>query len=313
VFAKELASTADEALARAASGGLRAIHLDSPLDVDRTLATDAMAAFRDRASALGVRLGVGIGSLNPFRPDRSPELFAAGGGNLVQGLIAMVGAAVALGCRTPMVVVGREEDRFASPIPWNDQLDAVAAALREVAPAVHDLGARVLVKTHEELTTPEALRIVDAVGADVVGVAFDPVNSIVRMEDPVSAAHRLAGVIGQVHVDDARIVPWGDQPDEPAAEKLARALVPVGDGQIDWAGVVAAVSASDPTARWWGEIHRAELTMPFRAQDWFARHPDARLDEVAAWLSLGSTASPAVESLVGDVPARIGAVIAAVG
>ncbi|WP_353809613.1 sugar phosphate isomerase/epimerase family protein [Agromyces sp. SYSU T00194] len=306
VFVKELSDSVDDGIDRAAELGLGGAHLNSPLEVDPALDPGALAAFADRAAALGLRLGVGVGSLNPFRPDRSPEAFTAGRGDLDRGFFALVAASVSLGCHTPMVVVGREEDRFASPTPWTDQLAAVGALLTRLAPALRELGARVLIKTHQELTTFEAARLVESVGSDVTGVAFDPTNSIVRMEHPVTAASRLAGLIGQVHVDDARLVAWGDG--------LGRALVPIGGGDVDWTAVVAAVASTDPTAMWWGEIHRAELTMPFRQAGWMTAHPDAPLNEIATWLGTAAGQSePTPATLLGDLPARIDAVTAALG
>ena len=46
-------------------------------------------------------------------------------------------------------------------------------------------------KTHEEITTTEAMRLVEEVGEDVLGIAFDPVNVVVRGELPTAAACRV--------------------------------------------------------------------------------------------------------------------------
>lgn len=235
--------------------------------------------------------------LNPYRPERSSEALKVGNGDLAKGVCKLTEAALLLGQSDVMLVVGKEEDRFDRSVGWSDQLEEVSSFLKRLEPDLRSLGSRVLIKTHEEITSWEVRRLLEVLDPDLFGVAFDPVNLIVRMEDPIAAADRLAGRIGQVMVDDGRLL-WSGQ-------GYARLLCPVGKGCIDWPALISKISESDPDAWYWGEIHRAELETPFRTEGWFEMHPDNGIAELATWISMGEPLSESRQLLVGDVEERI--------
>lgn len=60
---------------------------------------------------------------------------------------------------------------------------------------------------------------------EVLGISFDPVNVLVRLEDPVAAARRVAPYVHHVHVDDAVVIFVDDG--------LERKLYPPGEGFVD--------------------------------------------------------------------------------
>lgn len=307
VFAKELTDLdpAGDPLLTARSLGLSGCFVGAPTTISADLDSGVLRDYAAKAADLGIKLNTSLGSLNPIRPERSTEALQAGNGNLFEGFVKLLIGCAELGATGPMVVVGIEADRFDRVIPWAEHLAAVRSFLQSVRPYLLEFGMRVLVKTHQELTSWEALDLIDATGSDAFSVAFDPVNLIVRMEDPVAAAARLAGSIAQVHVDDARLVADNSG--------LHRALCPVGDGDIDWQALTNDVLRSDPDAWWWAEIHRAELDMPFLANEWFDHHPDITLTEVARWLERGVRARRDTRPLYGDVPARIARAVEKLG
>ncbi|SFB50570.1 Sugar phosphate isomerase/epimerase [Cohnella sp. OV330] len=322
IFAKDLCGPAfglEEAVEAAVRHGYAGVHLGSPASVSPALDGGELEAARRRALSAGVTLGVSIGALNPYQPSRSEQALQAGGGDLATGVLKLAEAGLRLGQTDAMLSVGTEYDRFNRSVEWSEQLRAVAAFLKRVQPDLRSLGARVLVKSHQEITSWELRRLLDELDPDVFGAALDPVNLIVRMEDPLAAAARLAGRIGQVHMDDAMLVWTGGGAGEGA---FGRMLCPLGRGCIDWPALIAAVEETDPDAWYWGEIHRAELTMPFARAGWFDDHPDLGLAEFASWASksqqpgsfAGSYPAPiqgavAPEGfLLGDVPSRVRAV-----
>lgn len=63
-------------------------------------------------------------------------------------------------------------------------------------------GSRLLLKTHEEITSFEIVRIIEKVGADVIGVLLDPVNFVARLEEPIVYNARVAPYVRQVHLED---------------------------------------------------------------------------------------------------------------
>jgi sugar phosphate isomerase/epimerase len=89
------------------------------------------------------------------------------------------------------------------------------------------------------------------------------VNLLVNFDDPGRAADLLAAAVAQVIVDDAVIVFAGG-----AARRL---LCAVGDGIVDWPGVIATTRPRAPT--WWVELHRGQFTVAPFDPDWIAHHP----------------------------------------
>ncbi|BAS16810.1 xylose isomerase domain protein TIM barrel [Arthrobacter sp. Hiyo8] len=55
-------------------------------------------------------------------------------------------------------------DRFRTDAPWADQLVAIEKFLRLLAPVARDHGVHMNIETHEEITSYEIVRLVEAVG-----------------------------------------------------------------------------------------------------------------------------------------------------
>ncbi|MET3289456.1 UNVERIFIED_CONTAM: sugar phosphate isomerase/epimerase [Brevibacillus sp. OAP136] len=300
IFAKDLCGPSfhvRDSVQKALQYGLKGSFIGTALNASPTLDQWELEDIRQVAQESGIILGLGIGMLNPYRPERSSEALKVGNGDLAKGVCKLTEAALLLGQSDVMLVVGKEEDRFDRSVGWSDQLEEVSSFLKRLEPDLRSLGSRVLIKTHEEITSWEVRRLLEVLDPDLFGVAFDPVNLIVRMEDPIAAADRLAGRIGQVMVDDGRLL-WSGQ-------GYARLLCPVGKGCIDWPALISKISESDPDAWYWGEIHRAELETPFRTEGWFEMHPDNGIAELATWISMGEPLSESRQLLVGDVEERI--------
>ena len=59
-----------------------------------------------------------------------------------------------------------------------EQLQASEKFLRKLAPFARDLGVHMNLETHEEITSFELVRLVEAVGPDVLGIVFDTSGSM---------------------------------------------------------------------------------------------------------------------------------------
>ncbi|WP_223588205.1 sugar phosphate isomerase/epimerase family protein [Neobacillus bataviensis] len=300
IFAKDFCGSSfdvRDSIQEALHHGLKGCFIGTARNASPTLDQSELDDIRQVAQESGIMLGLQIGMVNPYRPERSSDALKVGNGNLAKGLLKLTEAAHQLGQPNVMLVVGMEEDRFNRSVAWSDQLAEVSSFLKRLEPDLRSLGSRVLIKTHEEITSWEVRRLLEVLDPDLFCVAFDPVNLIVRMEDPIAAADRLAGLIGQVHVDDARLI-WNGR-------GFSRVLSPIGKGCIDWSALISRISASDPDAWYWGEIHRAELDIPFRNEGWFEHHPDIDITELAIWISKGSPLCESPQSLVGNIDERI--------
>ncbi|WP_054939426.1 sugar phosphate isomerase/epimerase family protein [Paenibacillus ihuae] len=305
IFAKELFAPAIPVRAgiqEAADRGFDGLYLGSPASISPELDRKELEEAGQFAKQAGIVLGISAGMLNPYQPGRSVEALEAGGGDLALGLLRLIEAARWLGQHEVMLVVGTEYDRFNRTLEWSEQLRAVASLLRRIQPDVRSIGSRILIKTHQEITSWEVARLLDGLEPEVFAAAFDPVNLIVRMENPLAAAGRLAGRISQVHVDDAQLL-W-------SGSGLARALCPAGTGCIPWPDLTGQIRRSDPGAWYWGELHQAELVMPFLSPGWFDEHADIGLEETASWLSKAQPLVQARPSLIGVKDERVAGLLA---
>jgi sugar phosphate isomerase/epimerase len=190
----------------------------------------------------------------------------------------VLAALTAIGCTDMMFTMGTLDDRFDATTPWVQQMQSTCEFLLSLKPVLQELGCRLTLKTHEEITTFEILRLVETVGPDVLGVCLDPVNVLARMEDPLEATRRLAAYVRQVVLDDAlvRLTDSG----------LERWLCPCGSGVLDWPAILGTLPGYPDTVRLIIELHRAFLDMPIFDATWLASQPDLQMSEFAAIIKL---------------------------
>ncbi len=266
----------DGLLAAAAKLGLGGLMVGTLLDVSPTLDGPALAAWRGEADRLGLRVATGMGWFNPALPARAAAVAALGGGDLYRGVARLIEAGADIGITEAFFTVGMIEDRFDEKTPWSVQLSAVADGLERLAPLLLRRKVRLLIKTHEEITTFEIARLIDRVGADILGVALDPVNVVVRLEDPVAAVRRIAPFVTQIHLDDAQVRFDGSG--------LRRYLCPFGKGAIDWPSIFALL----PGVPRWIELHRGKFAMDAFDSAWLTHHPDLTVAEFAAVVGMAA-------------------------
>lgn len=262
-----------------------------------TLDAGELRALRARADELGLYVESGLGKINPYCSAEAPELRAAGGGDIIAGLMRMMEAAVAIGCRELWVSPGNFKpayrgrlavDRFRTDVTWDEQLSAIEKVLKRLAPAARANGVHMNVETHDEITSFEILRLIEAVGEDCVGVVLDTANMVQRGEHPVWAARRLAPHIRQTHVKDALVAraPGG----------LDFQPRTCGTGVVDFASVLPIVAGANPAVNLSLEI--AQSTADKRRQAWprqcieiddpawRAGHPDLTAEELEAYMAM---------------------------
>ncbi len=260
---------APEILALAASNGVGGVLFNSMAEISPRLDAGEVGEAKREADRLGLGLSVNLGHVNPALPVRGEPLIAAGGGDVAAGARRIGLLAAKAGIRDVMFTIGRIEDRFDASVAWQDQLDGVAALVAAIGPEMRAHGACLILKTHEEISSLEVLRLVETAGAGNLAVALDPVNFPCRIEDPVAATRRLAAHVAQVHYDDATLRMDGDM--------MRRHLAPVGEGMIDWAAILAML----PDANVWIELHSGQFAMPVFDRAWLDAQPEIALPEYA--------------------------------
>jgi sugar phosphate isomerase/epimerase len=197
-------------------------------------------ALRQRADDYGLSLEVGLGKVNPYNTAEAPAIRALGAGDYRLGMEKMIRAARAIGCTELWADTANSQtaqwglhaiDRFRTDVTWADQLQATQRFLSTLAPLLRDLGCRIDLETHEEITTFELLALIDAIGPDVLGVTLDLANVVLRGEDPLAATRRVAPFVHLTHMRDVVLysTPHG----------LARQIRACGEGIIAWHAVLS--------------------------------------------------------------------------
>ncbi|WP_141367633.1 sugar phosphate isomerase/epimerase [Streptomyces sp. 6-11-2] len=272
-------------LRHAAELGLDGVFFRSILEMSETLDPGELREVRALADELGLYLEAGVGKVNPYATPETPEIRILGDGDYLRGMERMIQAAAEIGIHELWTGTANYKfglpgyfvfDRFRTDAPWPDQLTATVKVLRSLAPVLNETGSHLNLETHEEITSFELVRIVEEVGPDTVGITFDIGNVLVRAEDPVKAAQRVAPYVRMTHVKDAGLyfTDFG----------IGHQLVPVGQGVIDWEGVFGVLRLEAPHVNLSIENPQLRFEMPLHVYDptWRAAHPDLTTDELAA-------------------------------
>lgn len=276
--------------------GLEGVFFRSVLDLSPTLDLAELRNIRAAADDLGMYLETGLEKVNPFAIPETPQLRAVGDGDTLLGFRRMMEACAAMDCYElwastalvkPMFPGKLAWDRFRTDVTWEEQLVAIANFLRRLAPIARDLGIHVNLETHEEITSFELVRLVEDVGADVVGILYDTANPLHRLEHPVWTARRAAPYIRQTHIKDAHVA-HGEG-------GLYYQLRPCGTGVVDFTEVLPIIAAANPQVNLTLESYESYEDRPRTPDKWLVEvydedflqaHPDLTVAELAAYLKM---------------------------
>jgi len=277
--------------------GLEGLFFSTVLDMSPDLDLGLLGAIRSKADALDLYLESGIGKINPYCTAEAPELRAIGDGDIIAGYTRMIEACARIDCRELWVSPGNFKpaypgrlavDRFRTDVTWQEQLLATTKVLQQLAPVARANGVHLNMETHDEITSFEILRMIDAVGKDCMGVVFDTANVLQRGEHPVMAAKRLAPFVRQTHIKDAYVAgaPGG-------LDFQTRAC---GEGIVDFAAIIPILAEANSKLNLSLEIcqstddnrRKVNPRQCIQINDpiWRAGHPDLTSEELAAYLSM---------------------------
>ncbi|MFE4683663.1 sugar phosphate isomerase/epimerase family protein [Streptomyces sp. NPDC056721] len=267
-----------EILDHAQSLGMEGVYFRTVLDITPTLDRGMLRELRQHADHLGLYLQMGLAKVNPYAAAEAPEIRVLGDGDYTRGMLKMIEACrEGADCGELWVACGSYKrdlpgyyaiDRFRTDAPWPDQLVAIEKFLRQLAPVAREYDCHLNIETHEEITSTEVVRLVEAVGPDVLGITFDSANVLVRGEEAVAAARRVAPYVRATHLRDSilALTDYG----------LTRTFSPCGLGVMDWAGVLEALGAENPDLCASIEPAGPTLAVPIGLSDdaWLELHPD---------------------------------------
>ncbi len=273
------------ALARTRDLGLEGALFRTLYEITPSLDGAVLSDVADAAKDLDLYLEFGAGMVNPFMTAEQPHVRELGDGSYLAGMERMIEAAAAVDCHEIWTTTGRFKhglpasfatDRFRTDTTWSDQLAATENFLRDLAPCLRHHGTHLNLETHEEITTFELVRLVEAVGDDALGITFDPANVVMVGEHPTAAARRIAPYVRMTHLRDVALCF--------AHGRLTRFVVPCGRGVIRWDALLEALQDSPSSLN--GSIEavghsRIPFAMDVHEPRWLAAHPDLAVPEFA--------------------------------
>ena len=272
---------------RAKDFGFSGMYYKSPQYISKNLDPVRLRAARQYANELGLYLEFGLGRVNPYNTSEAPDVWLLGGGDYKLSFEKLIAAAADVGCHELVGVTAGWKynhtgyfhfDRFRTDVSWEDQLLATQRFLTILAPVLRNYGSRVNLETHEEITSFEILRIVEAVGEDVVGVAFDTANILSRGEDPIAAAKRVAPFCHQTHAKDAILF---------FSEKgVTRQVKPCGEGIVNWRVILPILYQDNPGLTLTIEDHKGYQMIDLFDETWRSFHPDLNMAEMGELIRL---------------------------
>jgi sugar phosphate isomerase/epimerase len=250
-----------------------------PAVIDPDLDLARLAGFRDQVDAMALYLEVGLPSPNPFRRARELGRDVAAR-EWASELKRHIEGVAALRCRHARVYVGDRHDRFRSDVPWPAQIDATIEVIRLLSPQLTDLGIKVAIETHADLTARELHSMLERLGGEVAAVTLDTGNLVMRLDDPIRAAELLAPAVVSTHVKDAVLAftPRG----------LCWQARPVGSGIIPLPDILSAVIRANPSITLSIELHPRTYDLPIFEPKWLAYFPDLRPESLAEVVRLAA-------------------------
>lgn len=272
------------ALRTAAEQGFDGVNVRTIDELSPTLDPGELRDFAQLSRELGLYVEMGVGKVNPYMTAELPRVRALGEGSYLAGMQRMIEACAEHGWLEAWTAVGGFKpyralyatDRFRTDTDWTAQLAATERFLQSLAPVLRDNGVHLDLESHEEITSFELLRLIDAVGDDVLGVCLDPANLAVRGELPNEGIRRLAPHVRSTQLRDIAL--WE------VNGGLSRFLAPCGQGLIDWDDALEVLLGASPalhlTIEGIGAV-RAEMTLHPDDGAWLAGHPDLVPDELA--------------------------------
>jgi len=267
--------------------GMEGLFFRTVLEMSPTLDHGEMREIKAHADALGMYVESGLGKVNPYASPEAPELRTAGDGDILLGFRRMLEACRAADITEVWIGTANYKgiyrghlsyDRYRTDVAWDEQLQATERFLHKLAPIARDLGMHMNMETHEEITTFEVVRLVEAVGPDAMGITFDIANVTHRGEDPVAAAHRVAPYVRQTHLKDIIHVL--------TPEGAIRQMRPCGQGVVDYETILPLLYKHKPDLNLTIENPntRGQGFMNVWDKVWHDAHPDLTVAEFAQFV-----------------------------
>lgn len=184
-----------------------------------------LAKVKDHASRRGISIDGAIGcicsSSSGWRAaNGSPEAYLRKGMQVTK----------AVGGICMRVYIGGPADRR-GPVSIDTHLENTIRALRAVRNEALDLGVKIAVENHGDITARETLALIETAGKDYVASCLDTGNPMWLMEDPLLTVEVLGPYTVTTHIRDSAVF---EHPRGAAFQWVA-----LGDGSVDFTKLLA--------------------------------------------------------------------------
>ena len=245
------------------------------LDLSPKLDPGELKEIKAHAESLGLFLGAGVGWMNPYNTAERPEIRRFGDGDYRLAIEKMLKAARLID-NTELWAVSAHSvhgtpsyvayDRLRTDVSWGDQLHAMTKFISSLAPLLRDLQLRINLEAHGDETSFESIRLIEEIGADVVGVTLDPGNLPLQGDVPLDATRRMAPFINIVQPKDGIIYR--------SKEGLRQQIRTVGEGILDWDAALTVLGKYHPNLIFCFESYRAENLLLWSTPKYRDRYPE---------------------------------------
>lgn len=268
-----------DTLTFAGERGLDGVQFLDPTAIDANLDVAALAEFGRAAADMNLYLEIGLPSPNPVRHGREQGAPVSAAAH-AEFLGPHLEAVAVLGCRYARVFVGDRHDRFRSDVGWRTQIDATAEVLNLLTARLLDLGVKLAIETHADLTVSELLALLDRLDDRAFGVTLDTGNLPMRLDDPIEAVNVLAPRVLSTHIKDAVLgfTPRG----------LCWQARPVGSGILPMTDMLAVLIQAHPQLPLTIELHPRTYDLPIFDRKWLSYFPELRPESLAAVVQLAA-------------------------
>jgi len=158
---------------------------------------------------------------------------------------------------------GRRYETFRTAKEYAAFADGSLASLRLAEPVMARHKVTLAVENHKDFRTDELIDQLKAVASEFIRVCVDTGNSIALLERPSETAAALAPWAAACHLKDMGV--------EESSDGFLLSEVPLGDGFLNLAGIVAALKKARPAIRFSLEmITRDPLRIPCLSDDYWA-------------------------------------------
>ena len=182
---------------------------------------------KDHAARLQIAIDAGTGCICPTTRSWNPKQ-----GDPAQFLLTGLRTARAVGARAMRCFIGSPLDRKLVPsVPIEKHVESTLTVLRSARTQALDLGVKIAIENHGDLSARELRSLIEAAGPGFVAACLDTGNPVSICEDPLLTLEVLAPYTVTTHIRDSVIF---EHPRGAAVQWTA-----LGDGSLDWKRLVA--------------------------------------------------------------------------